>query len=100
MAPLAVRVVSARAHARQIRQSRVAVESTLPARLWLSANRVSTRKNLDFFCAVPEDIPVSDTVNPEGMYVHSLVIETLSAFDAMAAEASVANSFYPFRSTS
>jgi hypothetical protein len=52
------------------------------------------------FCAVPEDIPVPEFVTPEAWeYARSLDIETLSGFDAAAAQTSAAaNGFYLFHS--
>ena len=54
----------------------------------------------DLFCAVPEDVPVPDFINPEGWeYARSLDSATLSGFDASAAETSAAaNGFYLFHS--
>jgi hypothetical protein len=54
----------------------------------------------DLFCAVPEDVPVPHFVTPGAWeYERSLDIETLSGFDATAAETSSgANGFYLFHS--
>ena len=56
----------------------------------------------DLFCAVPEDVPVPHFVTPGAWeYDRSLDIETLSGFDATAAETSSAvNGFYLFHSAS
>jgi hypothetical protein len=56
----------------------------------------------DLFCAVPQDVPVPSFVSAEEWeYAHPLEIETLSAFDATAAETSAAaNGFYLFHSAS
>jgi hypothetical protein len=56
----------------------------------------------DLFCAVPDDVPVPGFVTAEAWeYDRSLDIETLSGFDATAAEtSSVANGFYLFHSAS
>jgi len=55
----------------------------------------------DLFCAVPQDVPVPDFVTAgEWEYACPLDVETLSAFDATAAETSAANGFYLFHSAS
>ena len=56
----------------------------------------------DLFCAAPEDVPVPGFVTAEAWeYDRSLDIETLSGFDATAAEtSSAANGFYLFHSAS
>jgi len=56
----------------------------------------------DLFCAVPQDVPVPNFVTgDEWEYAHPLDIETLSGFDASAAQASAAaNGFYLFHSAS
>jgi len=56
----------------------------------------------DLFCAVPQDVPVPNFVSAdEWEYARPLDVETLSAFDATAAEKSAAtNGFYLFHSAS
>jgi hypothetical protein len=56
----------------------------------------------DLFCAVPQDVPVPNFVTAdEWEYARPLDIETLSEFDADAAQTSAAaNGFYLFHSAS
>ena len=56
----------------------------------------------DLFCAVPQDAPVPNFVTAdEWEYARPLDVETLSAFDATAAQTSAAaNGFYLFHSAS
>jgi hypothetical protein len=56
----------------------------------------------DLFWAVPQDVPVPNFVTAdEWEYARPLDAETLSAFDATAAETSAAaNGFYLFHSAS
>ena len=56
---------------------------------------------VDLFCAVPQDMPVPNfVIAGEWDYARPLDAETLSAFDATAAETSAANGFYLFHSAS
>ncbi|WP_445505258.1 hypothetical protein [Microvirga sp. G4-2] len=56
----------------------------------------------DLFCAVPQDVPVPKFVTADNWeYACPLDIETMSGFDAAAAQASAAaNGFYLFQSAS
>lgn len=56
----------------------------------------------DLFCAVPQDVPVPNFVTADNWeYACPLDIETLSGFDANAAQDSAAaNGFYLFHSAS
>jgi len=65
-------------------------------------NLFRRRGEADLFCAVPQDLPVPNFVTAdEWDYARPLDIETLSAFDATAAQTSAAaNGFYLFHSAS
>jgi hypothetical protein len=65
-------------------------------------NLFRRKSNADLFCAVPQDVPVPNFVTAdEWEYARPLNIETLSGFDAAAAQTSAAaNGFYLFHSAS
>jgi|UPI0004B4C0C9 hypothetical protein len=65
-------------------------------------NLFRRRGEAELFCAVPQDVPVPSFVTSDDWeYARPLDIETLSGFDATAAQVSAAaNGFYLFHSAS
>ena len=65
-------------------------------------NLFRRKDETDLYCAVPENVPVPEFLTDSSWeYARSLDLETLSGFDAAAAQASAgANGFYLFYSAS